>query len=251
VRCACPGGWNCEASCDQPRHGSRARGSHQYRDPALYDVVQADSTGARMCQTLIERHWSDARTGHPHQRMDVVTCRGHCLAYVHDNDEITRSSPPSRHIPSQERCSCCVPPSPRSPGPSRPLPRWKPRGDLPPSPSTTRGTCGPRSTPCIGSGRSFGRRSARRDPQARPVPSRAGTLRGVCRLRCPGHERRHRGGHTGPSRSRWPGKLRGDRHRREMPWRAASGRSTRVPVRVTAGKAAVRGGRRVPDWRHG
>lgn len=33
-----------------------------YRDPALYDMVQYDSTGAGMCQTLIELHRPDART---------------------------------------------------------------------------------------------------------------------------------------------------------------------------------------------
>ncbi|WP_455359435.1 class I SAM-dependent methyltransferase [Streptomyces sp. SYSU K21746] len=33
-----------------------------YRDPALYDVVQSDSTSAGMCQTLIESHRPDART---------------------------------------------------------------------------------------------------------------------------------------------------------------------------------------------
>lgn len=33
-----------------------------YRDPALYDVVQSDSTSAEMCQTLIEQHRPDART---------------------------------------------------------------------------------------------------------------------------------------------------------------------------------------------
>ncbi len=33
-----------------------------YRDPALYDVIQSDSTGAGMCQTLIETHQPDART---------------------------------------------------------------------------------------------------------------------------------------------------------------------------------------------
>ncbi|AWI33142.1 SAM-dependent methyltransferase [Streptomyces tirandamycinicus] len=33
-----------------------------YRDPALYDVVQSDSTSAGMCQTLIELHQPGART---------------------------------------------------------------------------------------------------------------------------------------------------------------------------------------------
>ncbi|MEU6525813.1 class I SAM-dependent methyltransferase [Streptomyces sp. NPDC046924] len=33
-----------------------------YRDPALYDMVQSDSTSAGMCQTLIELHRPDART---------------------------------------------------------------------------------------------------------------------------------------------------------------------------------------------
>lgn len=33
-----------------------------YRDPALYDMVQSDSTSAGMCQTLIERHRPNART---------------------------------------------------------------------------------------------------------------------------------------------------------------------------------------------
>ncbi|MFJ9892532.1 hypothetical protein ACIQPR_04285 [Streptomyces sp. NPDC091280] len=33
-----------------------------YRDPALYDLVQADSAGAGMCQILIELHCPDART---------------------------------------------------------------------------------------------------------------------------------------------------------------------------------------------
>ncbi|MFD0317823.1 class I SAM-dependent methyltransferase [Streptomyces flavalbus] len=111
-----------------------------YRDPALYDAVQSDSTGAEMCQTLIERHRPDARTlvdfgcgtgrdleilaqrfecvgvdlqpgmvDYAHQarpwldirtgdmrtvrlgtRMDVVTCVGNSLAYVHDNEEIGR-----------------------------------------------------------------------------------------------------------------------------------------------------------------
>jgi SAM-dependent methyltransferase len=111
-----------------------------YRDPALYDVVQADSTSADLCQTLIELHWPDARTlvdfgcgtgrdleilakgfdcigvdlqpglvdrahqARPEldirvgdmrtvrlgQRMDVVTCMGNSLAYVHDNEEISQ-----------------------------------------------------------------------------------------------------------------------------------------------------------------
>ncbi|MEV2202850.1 methyltransferase domain-containing protein [Streptomyces fradiae] len=109
-----------------------------YRDPALYDVVQSDSTSAGMCQTLIELHRPDARTlvdfgcgtgrdleilarrfecigvdlqpgmvDYAHQarpgldvrtgdmrtarlgkRMDVVTCMGNSLAYVHDNNGI-------------------------------------------------------------------------------------------------------------------------------------------------------------------
>lgn len=33
-----------------------------YRDPALYDVVQSDSTSAGMCQILIDLHRPDART---------------------------------------------------------------------------------------------------------------------------------------------------------------------------------------------
>ncbi|MFK0101630.1 class I SAM-dependent methyltransferase [Streptomyces sp. NPDC091040] len=33
-----------------------------YRDPALYDLIQSDSTGAGMCQTLIETYRPDART---------------------------------------------------------------------------------------------------------------------------------------------------------------------------------------------
>ncbi|MFD7407716.1 class I SAM-dependent methyltransferase [Streptomyces sp. NPDC059866] len=111
-----------------------------YRDPALYDLVQSDSMGAGMCQTLIELHRPDARTlvdfgcgtgrdleilakrfecigvdlqpgmvDHAHQarpeldirtgdmrtvrlgrRMDVVTCLGNSLAYVHDNEEISQ-----------------------------------------------------------------------------------------------------------------------------------------------------------------
>lgn len=111
-----------------------------YRDPALYDVVQADSTSAETCQDLIERHRPDAQTlvdfgcgtgrdleilakrfacigmdlqpgmvEHAHQarpgldirtgdmrtarlgtRMDVVTCVGNSLAYVHDNKEISQ-----------------------------------------------------------------------------------------------------------------------------------------------------------------
>ncbi|MGW3419794.1 class I SAM-dependent methyltransferase [Streptomyces phaeochromogenes] len=109
-----------------------------YRDPALYDVVQSDSTSAEMCQTLTELHRPDARTlvdfgcgtgrdveilakrfecigvdlqpgmvDYAHQarpgldirtgdmrtvrlgkRMDVVTCMGNSLAYVHDNEAI-------------------------------------------------------------------------------------------------------------------------------------------------------------------
>ncbi|ATW52838.1 SAM-dependent methyltransferase [Streptomyces peucetius subsp. caesius ATCC 27952] len=112
-----------------------------YRDPALYDVVQADSTSAEMCRTLIELHRPDARTlvdfgcgtgrdleilakrfecigvdlqpglvDHAHRarpaldiragdmrtvrldkRMDVVTCMGNSLAYVHDNEEISQA----------------------------------------------------------------------------------------------------------------------------------------------------------------
>ncbi|MER6998474.1 class I SAM-dependent methyltransferase [Streptomyces sp. NPDC000410] len=111
-----------------------------YRDPALYDVVQSDSTSAEMCQTLIELHKPDARTlvdfgcgtgrdlellakrfecigvdlqpgmvDHAHRarpgldirtgdmraarlgkRMDVVTCMGNSLAYVHHNEEISQ-----------------------------------------------------------------------------------------------------------------------------------------------------------------
>ncbi|WP_309238891.1 class I SAM-dependent methyltransferase [Streptomyces lunaelactis] len=111
-----------------------------YRDPALYDVIQSDSTSAEMCQTLIELHRPDARTlvdfgcgtgrdleilakrfecigvdlqpgmvDHAHQArpgldirtgdmrtvrlgkcMDVVTCMGNSLAYVHDNKEISQ-----------------------------------------------------------------------------------------------------------------------------------------------------------------
>lgn len=109
-----------------------------YRDPALYDVVQSDSTSAGMCQTLIELHRPDARTlvdfgcgtgrdleilaqrfecigvdlqpgmvDYAHRarpgldirtgdmrtarlgsRMDMVTCMGNSLAYVHDNNDI-------------------------------------------------------------------------------------------------------------------------------------------------------------------
>ncbi|WP_432196961.1 class I SAM-dependent methyltransferase [Streptomyces sp. bgisy027] len=111
-----------------------------YRDPALCDVVQSDSTSAGMCQTLIELHQPDARTlvdfgcgtgrdleilakrfecigvdlqpglvHYAHQarpeldirtgdmrtarlgkRMDVVTCMGNSLAYVHDNHGISQ-----------------------------------------------------------------------------------------------------------------------------------------------------------------
>ncbi|MET7619818.1 class I SAM-dependent methyltransferase [Streptomyces sp. NPDC005408] len=111
-----------------------------YRDPALYDVVQSDSTSAETCQTLIESYRPHARTlvdfgcgtgrdleilakrfecigvdiqpgmvDHAHQarprldiragdmrtvrlgkRMDVVTCMGNSLAYVHDNEEISQ-----------------------------------------------------------------------------------------------------------------------------------------------------------------
>ncbi|MEU2821987.1 class I SAM-dependent methyltransferase [Streptomyces bacillaris] len=111
-----------------------------YRDPALYDVIQSDSTGAGMCQTLIEMYWPDARTlvdfgcgtgrdleilakrfectgldlqpgmvdyarqARPEldirigdirtvrlwRCVDVVTCLGNSLAYVHDNNEITQ-----------------------------------------------------------------------------------------------------------------------------------------------------------------
>lgn len=109
-----------------------------YRDPALYDMVQSDGTGAAMCQTLIESHRPDSgtlvdfgcgtgrdlealakrfecigvdlqpgmvhysrrarpeldirigdmRTVRLHRRMDVVTCLGNSLAYVHGNTEI-------------------------------------------------------------------------------------------------------------------------------------------------------------------
>ncbi|WP_055531807.1 methyltransferase domain-containing protein [Streptomyces graminilatus] len=111
-----------------------------YRDPALCDVVQSDSTGARMCQILIESHRPDARTlvdfgcgtgrdleilakrfecvgvdlqpgmvdyarkarpgldirtgdmrtARLGARMDVVTCMGNSLAYVHDNEAISQ-----------------------------------------------------------------------------------------------------------------------------------------------------------------
>ncbi|GBQ03269.1 methyltransferase domain-containing protein [Streptomyces spongiicola] len=111
-----------------------------YRDPALYDVVQSDSTSAGMCQTLIGLHRPDSRTlvdfgcgtgrdleilakrfecigvdlqpgmvDYAHQarpeldirtgdmrsarlgsRMDVVTCMGNSLAYVHDNEAISQ-----------------------------------------------------------------------------------------------------------------------------------------------------------------
>lgn len=111
-----------------------------YRDPALYDLVQSDSTSAGMCQALIESHrpdartlvdfgcgtgrdleilakrfecigvdlqpgmvnhaqqarpWLDIRTGDMRtvrlgERMDVVTCMGNSLAYVHDNNEISQ-----------------------------------------------------------------------------------------------------------------------------------------------------------------
>jgi trans-aconitate methyltransferase len=111
-----------------------------YRDPALYDVVQSDSTSADLCQTLVGMHRPDARTlvdfgcgtgrdleilakrfecigvdlqsgmvDHAHQarpgldirtgdmrtvrlgkRMDVVTCVGNSLAYVHGNEEISQ-----------------------------------------------------------------------------------------------------------------------------------------------------------------
>jgi SAM-dependent methyltransferase len=111
-----------------------------YRDPALYDVVQADSASAEICQDLIERHRPDSRTlvdfgcgtgrdletlagrfecvgvdlqpglvDHAHRarpgldirvgdmrtvrlgrRMDVVTCMGNSLAYVHGDEEISQ-----------------------------------------------------------------------------------------------------------------------------------------------------------------
>ncbi|MGW2322395.1 class I SAM-dependent methyltransferase [Streptomyces sp. NPDC001680] len=111
-----------------------------YRDPALYDVVQSDSTGAGTCQTLIELHRPDAetlvdfgcgtgrdleilakrfecigvdlqpgmvdyarrtrpeldirvgdmRTVRLRKRVDVVTCMGNSLAYVHGNKEISQ-----------------------------------------------------------------------------------------------------------------------------------------------------------------
>ncbi|WP_330239200.1 class I SAM-dependent methyltransferase [Streptomyces sp. NBC_00525] len=111
-----------------------------YRDPALYDAVQADSTGAGMCLALVESYRPDARTlidfgcgtgrdlhtlaerfecvgldlqpgmvgyalrtrptldirigdmrtARLGRRMDVVTCLGNSLAYVHGNSEITQ-----------------------------------------------------------------------------------------------------------------------------------------------------------------
>ncbi|ALC28706.1 methyltransferase domain-containing protein [Streptomyces sp. CFMR 7] len=111
-----------------------------YRDPALYDLIQSDSTGAGMCQTLIEMYRPDARTlldfgcgtgrdleilakrfectgldlqpgmvdyarqARPEldirigdmrtvrlrRCVDVVTCLGNSLAYVHDNNEIAQ-----------------------------------------------------------------------------------------------------------------------------------------------------------------
>lgn len=109
-----------------------------YRDPVLYDAVQADSTSAETCQALVEQHRPDAatlidfgcgtgrdleilakryacigvdlqagmvaharrarptldiRTGDMRsyrlgRRLDVVTCLGNSLAYVHDNEAI-------------------------------------------------------------------------------------------------------------------------------------------------------------------
>ncbi|MFE1770521.1 class I SAM-dependent methyltransferase [Streptomyces sp. NPDC059008] len=109
-----------------------------YRDPALYDAVQADSGSAETCQALIERYRPDAaalvdfgcgtgrdleilakrfectgvdlqarmityahrvrpgldvrigdmRSYRLGRRVDVVTCLGNSLAYVHDNSGI-------------------------------------------------------------------------------------------------------------------------------------------------------------------
>ncbi|WP_419996939.1 class I SAM-dependent methyltransferase [Streptomyces boninensis] len=111
-----------------------------YRNPALYDAVQADTGSAAACQALIERHHPDAttlvdfgcgtardiealakrydttgvdlqpqmveyahrvrpgldiregdmRTVRLGERMDAITCLGNSLAYVHDNDDISR-----------------------------------------------------------------------------------------------------------------------------------------------------------------
>ncbi|MFB8139257.1 class I SAM-dependent methyltransferase [Streptomyces parvus] len=111
-----------------------------YRDPALYDVAQSESTSAAMCRALIERHRPDARTlvdfgcgtgrdletlaerfecigldlqsgmvdyarhvrpeldirigdmrtTRLHRSMDVVTCLGNSLAYVHNNDGVVQ-----------------------------------------------------------------------------------------------------------------------------------------------------------------
>ncbi|MFF3455444.1 SAM-dependent methyltransferase [Streptomyces sp. NPDC002730] len=71
--------------------------------PALYDVIQSDSGSAEACQALIERHRPDAatlvdfgcgtgdmRTVRLWRRVEAVTCLGNSLAYVHDNDDISR-----------------------------------------------------------------------------------------------------------------------------------------------------------------
>ncbi|MCC9153607.1 class I SAM-dependent methyltransferase [Streptomyces parvulus] len=44
----------------EPRH--LAASNLFYRDPALYDRVQSDSTSASTCRALVERHHPDART---------------------------------------------------------------------------------------------------------------------------------------------------------------------------------------------
>ncbi|MDT0405767.1 class I SAM-dependent methyltransferase [Streptomyces edwardsiae] len=44
----------------EPRH--LAASNLFYRDPALYDRVQSDSTSASTCRALVDRHCTDART---------------------------------------------------------------------------------------------------------------------------------------------------------------------------------------------
>ena len=65
----------------------------------------------------------DMRTVRLGTRMDVVTCMGNSLAYVHDNEEISQVFATFAAHARPARCSCCAPLSPRSPGPSRPPPR--------------------------------------------------------------------------------------------------------------------------------
>nr|WP_237531955.1 class I SAM-dependent methyltransferase [Streptomyces sp. SID8352] len=148
---------------------------------------------AHQARPELDIRTGDMRTVRLGQRMDVVTCMGNSLAYVHDNEAISQVFATfAAHARPGALLVLC--------SPVAPITRDRADHRLGRHPDGIRdrhhpphvGPADPDQHHAPALDASLRRRGPRRDPQTRPVPPRTGTLRGGRRLRGPGHERRHR-----------------------------------------------------------